>query len=224
MTRCLHTWSRSDPRWIGVVFAAVLLAGLLSMLSCSDAKRPDVRAERDDVFEQLSFEVDTSLLGDTVRLEGIEFRVPRGWKRVEPMILRAIRQAAGRDTSRHRLFPEAAHAHSNGSVFVASRFPNANRADVSFSSWAITVGEAYRVARAGMELKEAWLSLGGIEALQLYSGDQKTVHFKLLLNAGVPLSLDYTVPTSAWEGEVHGVESSLGSIRRLPATDEEVRE
>lgn len=193
-----------------ILFLLILLSPAL--ISCSGSgKTPPP----DPVFEALDFEIDSTRLGDVIEIGGLTLRAPLEWYPANESTMETMRRTVAQDTSRFRLAPRAVFIHPAGSILIASEFEKGTGTDYPFANWAIEVAEAYKSSRRESSISEAWLSISGIEALQLYAADSTTVHFKVLLRGEKPVSLDYTVPRRDWDSRVRSVESSLGTVRRL---------
>lgn len=100
-------------------------------------------------------------------------------------------------------------------MLLVSRFPKAAKLGPNFVPWAGEVAKVYREQRPESRVEEQWMSVSGVEALQLYSQSAQLIHLKILLNADEPVSLDYTVPAATWPNLARSVESSLGSLRKV---------
>ena len=142
--------------------------------------------------------------------------VPKHWLAVDSGTLAKLSSVAQRDTSKLALQPFMAYKHEQGGpMLLVSKFPRAVALDAQFIPWAGEVTRVYREQRPDVLVQEQWMSLSGVEALQLYSRSPQLVHLKIILHADEPVGLDFTVPLDKWEDEVHSIESSLGSIRKV---------
>jgi hypothetical protein len=129
-----------------------------------------------------------------------------------------MRDHAAKEDNIYRLDPIYSFTHSSGSVLVFSTFAIAPT--VEFQQFALRVYETYRKARAELYPQETWITLNGMRALQIYSATESTIHVKIILDAGEPLSLDYTIPRQAWDTERRDVESSLASVHVITPQEE----
>lgn len=189
----------------------ILLTALVLSAACSKNKTP-----RDVKFEKLEFIVDSSKLGEIVEAGGLRLHAPAGWLAVEDDVMGQISGVAKRDTSMMQLEPRFAFKREGGGpMLLVSKFPRAMRLGAGFIPWAGEVAKAYREQRTDAVVQEQWMSVAGVEALQLYAQSGKLVHVKIILNSSEPVSLDYTVPATEWPEEVRAVESSLGSLRKV---------
>lgn len=185
---------------------------LMALLGC----RPGQKPPEQGVFEPLEFRVDSARLGDSLSIGGLHLSVPLHWFAVDSGTLAKLTNVALRDTSKLALQPFMAFKHEQGGpMLLVSKFPRAVALDAQFIPWAGEVTKVYREQRPDVLVQEQWMSLGGVEALQLYSRSAQLVHLKIILHGDEPVGLDYTVPLDRWEDEVHSVESSLGSIRKV---------
>lgn len=188
---------------------AVVLAALIG---CGPAQKPPEQG----IFEPLEFRVDSLRLGDSLEVGGLSLSVPKSWVAVDSGTLAKLTNVAQRDTSKLALQPFMAYKHEQGGpMLLVSKFPRAVALGAQFIPWAGEVTKVYREQRPDVLVQEQWMSLGGVEALQLYSRSAQLVHLKIILHGDEPVGLDYTVPLDKWDDEVHSVESSLGSIRKV---------
>jgi hypothetical protein len=185
-----------------------LWAGLL-LVSCRGS------GEAPSPYRQLTFTVDSSRLGEEVSVAGIAFQAPRGWERADSAAMVRIREAAAQDTGRFAVVPEAVFVNpiSNALLFVVTFAGGATTTD-GFTGWARRFVDVFSADKPQGTVREEWLLLGDCPAVQLLIQDSVRVQFKFLLDAKVPVGLDFSVPRSAWEEEVRAVESSLGTIRK----------
>ncbi len=190
-----------------------MIAAVLLVAACSKDKKP---ASQEGVFERLEFSVDSSLLGEAISVGGLRLHAPSGWLPVDSSVMSQLVGVAARDTSGMQLRPKYAFKpESGGPMMLVSTFPKAVDLGDRFVPWAGEVARVYREQRADIRVQEQWMSLSGVEALQLYSQSAQLVHIKIILNAIGVVSLDYTVPAASWPKEVRAVESSLGSLRKI---------
>ncbi len=193
--------------WIITLFPLLLLVA-----ACSREKKH----EGEGVFERLEFTVDSSKLGTKISVGGVALYAPKGWEAVDSSSMVQLVGIAARDTSEMRLRPEwAFKTEGGGPMLLVSRFPRATRLGPNFVPWAGEVAKVYREQRPEARVEEQWMSVSGVEALQLYSQSAQLIHLKILLSAEGPGSLDYTVPATMWPNQVRSVESSLGSLRKV---------
>ncbi|MCB9369747.1 MAG: hypothetical protein H6507_11615 [Calditrichaeota bacterium] len=193
-------------------FAWIAVAAVLLVAACSKEKKPAAEG----VFERLDFAVDSSLLGDDVTVGGVHLHAPADWLPVDTSVMRKLVDVAERDTTVMQLYPEQAFKPEDGGpMLLVSIFPKTVHLGTGFIPWAGEVAKSYREARPDVVVQEQWMSLSGVEALQLYAQSGQLVHVKILLNADQPVSLDYTVPAPIWPNQVRAVESSLGSLRKV---------
>ncbi len=191
----------------------LLIALIVLISSCSTGKKVE---QKEGVWEELEFTVDTTKLGDSARAGGIAFRVPKGWVPLEGDMFETLVSVAARDTSELGLAPVSAFRREGGGpLLLVSTFSKAVDLGANFIPWAGEVARVYRSQRGEAKFSEAWLSLGGVEALQIMGISESLVHLKIILHADEPVSLDYTVPRATWADEARAVESSLGSIRKI---------
>lgn len=193
-------------------YSLVFIALLFAIAGCGTTqKRPEP-----GVFEELEFRVDSLRLGENAEVGGISLRVPKDWVLIDDETMTKLTDVAKRDTSQMALAPVKAYRRAGGGpMLLISKFPKAIDLGAGFIPWAGEVAKVYRVQRPDILVQEQWMSLGGVEALQLISRSPQLVHLKVILHADEPVSLDYTVPLNKWDEEVHSVESSLGSIRKV---------
>lgn len=190
----------------------IIVAAILLVAACSKEKKP----AQDGVFEELVFVVDSSKLGEAITVGGLHFNVPVQWMPVDSEIMGKLMGVAKRDSSELQLQPEFAFKHQEGGpMLLVSTFPKAVHLGSGFIPWAGEVASAYRRSRPDVVVQEQWMSLGGVEALQLYGQSGQLVHVKVILNSDQPVSLDYTVPVPIWPQQVRAVESSLGTLRKV---------
>ena len=183
---------------------------MLLLAACtSPEKKPETT--KDNMQIVLNLQPDTTLLGERVKLGDVAVDAPRGWEQVSAMMMEYMRDHAGKEAGQYRLAPEISYTHPSGSVLVLSSF--ANPPEVEFAQFAMRVGAAYRAARAELNPQEQWITLNGLRALQVYAATESAVHLKIILGAGQPLSLDYTIPRQEWAAQRRAVESSIGSAR-----------
>lgn len=190
----------------------IFTALLLTIAGCGPAQKP---AEQ-GVFEELEFRVDSLRLGERTEVGGLSLSVPKDWLLVDDDTMTKLTDVAKRDTSQMALAPtQAFKREGGGPMLLISKFPRAIDLGRGFIPWAGEVAKVYREQRPDILVQEQWMSLGGVEALQLISRSPQLVHLKIILHADEPVSLDYTVPLNKWDEEVHSIESSLGSIRKV---------
>lgn len=188
------------------------LCVLLLVAACSKEKK----TSGEGVFEPIEFVVDSAKLGELVEAGGLRLHAPAGWIALDSAGMQQLIGVASRDTSEMQLRPERAFKRvGGGPMLLVSRFPKAIKLGAGFIPWAGQVAKVYRDQRTDVVVQEQWMSVSGVEALQLYSQSGKLVHVKIILNASEPVSLDYTVPVDLWPEEVRAVESSLGSLRKV---------
>lgn len=193
-------------------YGLIFLALLFAIAACGPAQKP---AEQ-GVFEELEFRVDSLRLGASTEIGGIKFSVPKDWLLVDDDTMKKLTDVAKRDTSEMALAPVQAYKREGGGpMLLVSKFPRSIDLGARFIPWAGEVAKVYREQRPDILVQEQWMSLGGVEALQLVSRSPQLVHLKVILHADEPVSLDYTVPLNKWDDEVHSVESSLGSLRKV---------
>ncbi|MCB9357671.1 MAG: hypothetical protein H6505_03770 [Calditrichaeota bacterium] len=191
-----------------------MLIALIALVSaCSNSKKTEPKS---DAFEELEFTVDSTKLGDSLSIGGVKLRAPAEWAPLDSETFETLTNVAARDTSKLGLTPVMAYRKPGGGpLLLVSTFAQPVDLGVSFIPWAGQVADVYRKQRPDAQFSEAWLSLGGVEALQIMGIGEKLVHLKLILHGDQPVSLDYTVPRTTWKDDVEYVESSLGSIRKI---------
>ncbi len=191
---------------------SLVICLLVLLAACSkETKKPGEGA-----FEPLVLVVDSAKLGDLIEIGGVRLNAPADWVNLDSSAMQQLIGVAGRDTSAMQLRPEWAFKREGGGpMLLVSRFPKVLKLGARFIPWAGEVAKTYRDQRKDVVVQEHWMSVSGIEALQLYGQSAKLVHVKILLNADEPVSLDYTVPADMWPEEVRAVESSLGSLRKI---------
>ncbi|MBK6911174.1 MAG: hypothetical protein IPH10_09640 [bacterium] len=196
--------------------ALTVLALSLLMAACSR----DKSAAPDGVFEPLEFNVDSTLLGSVIEVGGVRLQAPAQWAEVDSSTFARILDVAARDTSELRLLPTYVFKHvSGGPMLLVSTFPRAVDLQRDFLAWAGEVARVYREQRKDIEVREQWINIAGVRALQLFSRSPQLIHAKIILHADQPVSLDYTVPVSMWPTEARAVESSLGTLRRISSSN-----
>jgi len=192
--------------YLTILVCAVLLA------ACSKEKTPAGQGQ----FEPLQFNLDSTRLGGAIEIADLRFHAPARWLEVDSSTFEKIANVAGRDTSVMQLQPTRVFKHENGGpMLLVSRFPRAVDLKENFVPWAGEVARVYRAQRKDTEIRESWIQIAGVDALQLVSTSAQLVHVKVILNANEPVSLDYTVPVAMWPVESVYIESSLGSLRRV---------
>ncbi|MBL0061774.1 MAG: hypothetical protein IPP40_09925 [bacterium] len=190
----------------------LMLCLLLLVAACSKEKKPS----GEGVFNPLELAVDSAKLGELIEVGGLRLQAPAGWINLDSSAMQQLIGVASRDTSEMQLRPERAFKREGGGpMLLVSRFPKVVKLGPRFVPWAGEVAKVYRDQRKDVVVQEQWMSISGVEALQLYGQSAKLVHVKILLNADEPVSLDYTVPADMWPEEVRAVESSLGSLRKV---------
>lgn len=189
---------------------------MLSLLVLAAACSKEKKTSGEGVFEPLEFAVDSSKLGALIEVGGLRLHAPASWINLDSSAMQQLVGVASRDTSEMQLRPERAFKREGGGpMLLVSRFPKVVKLGAQFVPWAGEVAKVYRDQRKDVVVQEHWMSVSGVEALQLYAQSAKLVHVKILLNADEPISLDYTVPVDMWPEEVRAVESSLGSLRKV---------
>jgi len=191
--------------------AVIVLWATLGMLLISC--RPSGRGE--DLFRELEFRVDSTLLGEAVVLAGIGFCPPVAWGEADSTLMSAVRAGLERQAAGNPLPTlERAFLHEQtGAVLVVTSFAAAGDPPGRFPAWARSFVEEYRAASPKVPVEEDWLKIGGIPAVQLYAADSARVLFKYLLGGDRVIGLDYSVPRAAWAEEMRAVESSVGTVR-----------
>lgn len=190
--------------------AGVLAIAFLALISCKGA------GQAPGPFRELAFNVDSTKLGERLKYQGVECRLPRGWMAAEAEAMSAIRRASQQDTSLYALNPEHVFHDSLGAVLVLSTYRNFPERVTDFLTFGQNYGTGFRASRAGLENSEEWLKLGGVPAVQFYSADSLRVQFGFVLDADRPLHLAVSAPRAAWATEVHAIESVLGTIQKSP--------
>jgi hypothetical protein len=166
-------------------------------------------------FREFAFTVDSTRLGTQTGVAGITFRVPRGWMAADSSILARVRQIASDDTSEFSVDPQNVFIGSDiGGILIATTYRVKPAAAEGFTGWTHRYLKAYRAAHPEINLQEEWLLLSNAHAVQLMAMDTLRVQFKFLIESDPVVSLDFSVPRTAWEKEVRAVESSLGTIRK----------
>jgi hypothetical protein len=168
-----------------------------------------------DLYQELTFSVDSTRLGETVAIGGMVFHAPRSWERIDSSTVSHIRQAVSGDTNQSGVALEGVFVNStNGAVLVVTSFDRKTTEPEEFAKLAYRFAETFGGSTSKPGPREERLLLSDIPAVQLYATDSLRVQFKFLLDLKIPIGLDYSVPRVAWSQEVRSVESSLGSIRR----------
>jgi len=168
-----------------------------------------------DLYQKLTFSVDSTRLGEAVAVGEIVFRVPRSWERLDSSTVSNIQKTAMGDTNRSGVTLEGVFVNdSDGAVLVLTSFSRKTTEEKEFTELAFRFAETFEGANHQDTPREERLLLGDIPTVQFYAADSLRVHFKFLLDVRAPIGLDYSVPRSAWPQEVRSVESSLGTIRR----------
>lgn len=191
--------------------AIVLWATVSALLiSC----RPSGRGE--DLFRELEFRVDSSLIGEEIVLTGFGFCPPAGWNEADSALMSAVQkgleqQAAGNPLP--TLERVCLHGET-GAVLVVTSFAETGDQPGGFPAWARSFVKGYRAASPKVPVEEDWLKIGGILAVQLYIADSARVLFKYLLAGDEVIGLDYSVPRGAWAEEMRAVESSVGTVKK----------
>ncbi len=188
--------------------ASVLAVVFLALISCKGA------GQAPGPFRELAFNVDSTRLGERLRYQGVEFRLPQGWAAAGDEAMGAIRHALHQDTSTYAMNPEHVYHDSLGGVLVLSSYRNFPERASDFLTFGRDYGTDYRASRPGTDVSEEWLKLGGVPAVQFYSADSLRVQFGFVLDADRPLHLAVSAPRAAWATEVHAIESVLGTIQK----------
>ncbi|MBK8130786.1 MAG: hypothetical protein IPK53_18400 [bacterium] len=163
--------------------ALTVLALSLLMAACSR----DKSAAPDGVFEPLEFNVDSTLLGSVIEVGGVRLQAPAQWAEVDSSTFARILDVAARDTSELRLLPTYVFKHvSGGPMLLVSTFPRAVDLQRDFLAWAGEVARVYREQRKDIEVREQWINIAGVRALQLFSRSPQLIHAKIILHADQP--------------------------------------
>lgn len=166
-------------------------------------------------YRAMEFVVDSTRLGHGIRLSQIEFRVPAGWATSDSTTLNQLREMSARDTSRFRFqLREVDVDHASGSLLFAKEFYSSGKD--GFIPWARDLVCETRKKRPEADVREEWLLINGIPAVQIYAADSSRIQFSLVFDVKPSVGIDYIVPREAWEAQVRSVESSLGTLLRQP--------
>ncbi len=186
----------------------LIVPALLILLSCKGTGQPP------GPFHDFTFNVDSTLLGESLGLSGMEIRLPRTMIEAPADAMTAIQAAAEQDTSGLAIVPERVFYDSLGGVLIFSHFRDHDRKSKDFVGFANRYSDALRARPNAGSPSLEWLTLGGIPALQVYTMDSLRVQFMYVLDVARPMHLAVSVPRGAWPQEVHAVESMLGTLRK----------
>lgn len=152
-------------------------------------------------FRSFPVTVDSTRLGARIQIGAVTLRTPADW-----VTDSTAAQSGGAVTSPARWVSTRANGWLQAMTVPGS---------IDFAAWAKEQVAGYRAAHRHASVGEEWLLIGKLRAVQLIGVDSLTVNFHVLVDAPAPVVLDYFVPQAVFSGEVRGVESSIGSLRRL---------
>ena len=194
-------------KWLLVIPVMSLLPFAIGGCTNSEQKP---QTTKDDLQIELNLNADATLLGQAISLGDLGMNAPAEWVPVDDQIMAYMRNHAAKEDGQYRLQPLLSYTHPSGSVLVISGF--ANEPTEKFRKFAARVGQSYRSAREKLKPRESWIAINGLDALQVYSATESTMHLKIIVGAGIPLSVDFTIPRQAWQQQRRAIESSLASV------------
>ena len=177
-------------------------------------------------FQDLNFDVDSTRIGDTLTMSGIQVRLPI-WMIAAPTdAMATIQDAAARDTTEYALTPECVFYDTIGAVLVFSHFQRHEHKPADFIAFARSYAEKLRskeppapqigdLGEKGELPSQEWLTLGGVPAVQYYTSDSTRIQFAYVVDTDRPLHIAISVPRAVWPEEVHNVESMLGTVKKV---------
>ena len=166
-------------------------------------------------FQDLNFDVDSTRIGDTLTMSGIQVRLPI-WMIAAPTdAMATIQDAAARDTTEYALTPECVFYDTIGAVLVFSHFQRHEHKPADFIAFARSYAEQLRSEPTRELPSQEWLTLGGVPAVQYYTSDSTRIQFAYVVDTDRPLHIAISVPRAVWPEEVHNVESMLGTVKKV---------
>lgn len=153
--------------------------------------------------------------GASVQVADVFLRAPDGWLESDSATLATVKEFARKDTGEAALAPQfVCKREGGGPMLLVSTFSRSVQLGDNFVPWAGEIARIYRAQRPKQIIEEQWLSYGDLEALTLRSANEKIIHYKIILRAASPVSLDYSIPAHEWTNESSAVEASIKSIQR----------
>ena len=199
-----------NPRRFHLLFVVLALI-VCSLIGCQ--KSEDERGP-----QPMTFAVEADQLGEAVALEaqGVQFQPPTGWVPLGVGQVDSVEQALPLDDSLafrplHVFLDEA-----TGSVLSVAtfKFDGGRSFEEQMRGYSAVLADRF----AGDSLRQTQFLKDDLHIAQFLVQPEGLVNFKLVFEAEPDglLQFDYVVPRAQYPREVKAIESSIGSIRRIP--------
>jgi len=184
--------------------------------------------ETSDEYEQLSFNINNELLSDVFidSTLDLQFSPPLGWKRLDKSIISQLKNQLKltiSDLPHYQLTPkEIFFNDENNALCAISVYLNVPDT-ASFKDFR----QAYKrfvLDNFSETLKKNDLSrINNLNFYQMVIMDQKVVNFKFFgkNNSKHPYQIDYIIPNDEYSDLMKSIESSIGTLNKIPLTKEE---
>ena len=200
-----------NPKYFLVVIA---VSAVLYFYSCSEQRQDSPKSTG-----EISFNIDTTTLGDKIRLDkiGVEYHPPKNWELISGSFRDAMSTVdASISSDEQKIFFDPINFHFDSttkSLLSVGSFEAPGKAD-DFNSNIIFYESLLYEKYDSSQIRKGEFVKDNIAVTQYLIQVPEQVIFKLLFENGKGkfVEFDYLTQRNAYSGELKSIESSIGSI------------